>query len=150
MLVNLVIAVALMIAVGAVWFLLHYYGNPVVEDPQGIAKVSGNCGDTMEIGLQVRDNVVTATHGWTDGCSYSKLCVVAVAPCVSIVAPDTPPRRRVRDEVSLISAGMHPAGCVWAPRPRLRACPASSPPCRPGGCSRCRTCSACCGTRLAT
>lgn len=79
MVVNLVIAIALMVAVGAVWFLLHYYGNPVVENPQGLAKVSGNCGDTMEIGLQIRDNIVTATHGWTDGCSYSKLCVEAAA-----------------------------------------------------------------------
>lgn len=77
MVVNLVIAIALMVAVGAVWFLLHYYGNPVVENPEGLAKVSGNCGDTMEIGLQIRDNIVTATHGWTDGCSYSKLCVEA-------------------------------------------------------------------------
>jgi NifU-like protein involved in Fe-S cluster formation len=79
MVVNLVIAIALMVAVGAVWFLLHYYGNPVVENPQGLAKVSGNCGDTMEIGLQIRDNIFTATHGWTDGCSYSKLCVEAAA-----------------------------------------------------------------------
>lgn len=77
MVLNLLIAFALIIAVGAVWFLLHYYGNPVIEDPQGIAKVHGNCGDTMEIGLQINDNIVTSTHGWTDGCSYSKLCVEA-------------------------------------------------------------------------
>lgn len=79
MILNLLIAVGLMIAVGAVWFLLYYYGNPVVENPEGIAKVSGNCGDTMEIGLQIRDDVVTSTHGWTDGCSFSKLCVEAAA-----------------------------------------------------------------------
>jgi len=79
MIVNLFVAIGLMVAVGAVWFLLYYYGNPVVENPQGIAKVSGNCGDTMEIGLQIRDDVVTSTHGWTDGCSFSKLCVEAAA-----------------------------------------------------------------------
>ena len=79
MVVNLLIAVGLMVAVGSVWFLLYYYGNPVVENPQGIAKVSGNCGDTMEIGLQIRDDLITSTHGWTDGCSYSKLCVEAAA-----------------------------------------------------------------------
>ncbi len=79
MIVNLLVAIGLMVAVGAVWFLLYYYGNPVVENPQGIAKVSGNCGDTMEIGLQIRDDVVTSTHGWTDGCSFSKLCVEAAA-----------------------------------------------------------------------
>ncbi|MEJ2057164.1 MAG: iron-sulfur cluster assembly scaffold protein, partial [Desulfofustis sp.] len=79
MIVNLLIAVGLMVAVSAVWFLLHYYGNPVVENPEGIAKVSGNCGDTMEIGLQIRDDIITSTHSWTDGCSYSKLCVEAAA-----------------------------------------------------------------------
>lgn len=79
MISNLLIAFLLIFAVGVVWFLLHYYGNPVVENPEGIAKVSGNCGDTMEIGLRVEDNVVTSTHGWTDGCSYSKICVEAAA-----------------------------------------------------------------------
>ncbi len=79
MIVNLLIAIGLMVAVGTVWFLLHYYGNPVVEYPQGIAKVSGNCGDTMEIGLQINDDTITSTHSWTDGCSYSKLCVEAAA-----------------------------------------------------------------------
>lgn len=79
MISNLLIAFLLILAVSLVWFLLHYYGNPVVENPEGIAKVSGNCGDTMEIGLRVEDNVVTSTHSWTDGCSYSKLCVEAAA-----------------------------------------------------------------------
>ena len=66
-------------AVGLVWFLLHYYGNPVIESPEGLAKVVGNCGDTMEIGLRVENNVVTSTHTWTDGCATSKLCVEAAA-----------------------------------------------------------------------
>ena len=79
MILNLALACALIFAVGAIWFLLHYYGNPVIENPQGIAKVSGNCGDTMEIGLQIEDNIVASTHSWTDGCAYSKLCVEAAA-----------------------------------------------------------------------
>ncbi len=74
---SLVIAFLLIFSVGAVWFLLHYYGNPVIEEPEGIAKVAGNCGDTMEIGLKIDDNIVTSAHSWTDGCSYSKLCVEA-------------------------------------------------------------------------
>jgi NifU-like protein involved in Fe-S cluster formation len=79
MMLNLAIACALIFAVGVIWFLLHFYGNPVLENPQGIAKVSGNCGDTMEIGLQIEDNIVSSTHSWTDGCAYSKLCVEAAA-----------------------------------------------------------------------
>lgn len=74
---NLILGCLLILAVAIVWFLLHYYGNPVVENPEGIAKVAGNCGDTMEIGLRVENNVVTSAHCWTDGCSYSKLCVEA-------------------------------------------------------------------------
>ena len=77
MISNIAIASLLIFAVGLVWFLLHYYGNPVIENPEGIAKVSGNCGDTMEIGLRVEDGVVTSTHTWTDGCAYSKMCVEA-------------------------------------------------------------------------
>jgi len=77
MVTNLLVAILLVLAVGLVWFLLHYFGNPVVESPEGIAKVAGNCGDTMEIGLRVEDNVVTSAHCWTDGCAYSKLCVEA-------------------------------------------------------------------------
>jgi len=74
---SLFVAFLLIFSVGAVWFLLHYYGNPVIENPEGIAKVAGNCGDTMEIGLKIDDNIVTSAHSWTDGCSYSKLCVEA-------------------------------------------------------------------------
>ena len=74
---SLFVAFLLIFSVGAVWFLLHYYGNPVIENPEGIAKVAGNCGDTMEIGLKIDDNIVTSSHSWTDGCSYSKLCVEA-------------------------------------------------------------------------
>jgi NifU-like protein involved in Fe-S cluster formation len=74
---SLFVAFLLIFSVGAVWFLLHYYGNPVIEKPEGIAKVAGNCGDTMEIGLKIDDNIVTSAHSWTDGCSFSKLCVEA-------------------------------------------------------------------------
>ena len=62
MVMNLLAAFALIFAVGAVWFLLHYYGNPVIDNPQGLAKVAGNCGDTMEIGLQIENNVVSSAH----------------------------------------------------------------------------------------
>lgn len=79
MLTNIALASLLIFGVAVVWFLLHYYGNPVLESPEGIAKVTGNCGDTMEIGLRVEDGVVTSTHCWTDGCATSKLTVEAAA-----------------------------------------------------------------------
>lgn len=72
-------AFGLIFGVGAVWFLLYYLNNPVLETPDGIAQVAGNCGDTMEIALKIEHDTVCATHHWTNGCSYSKLCVEGAA-----------------------------------------------------------------------
>lgn len=63
--------------VALTWFFMYYYANPVLDSPDGVAKVVGNCGDTMEIGLKFKDDHVTATHCWTNGCSFSKHCVEA-------------------------------------------------------------------------
>lgn len=72
-------AFLVLLAVSLTWFFLYYYGNPVLENPDGIAKVVGNCGDTMEIALQFMDGRVHATHHWTNGCSFSKHCVETAA-----------------------------------------------------------------------
>lgn len=72
---SFVVAFIALLVVGSLWFLLYYYGNPVLKDPDGMARVEGNCGDTMEIGLKVQDGKVVGTHFWTNGCSYSKQCV---------------------------------------------------------------------------
>jgi nitrogen fixation NifU-like protein len=73
------LAFLVLLAVSLTWFLIYYYANPVLENPDGIAKIDGNCGDTMEIGLKIDDGRVTATHHWTNGCSFSKNCVVTAA-----------------------------------------------------------------------
>jgi len=39
--------------------------------PDGFARVTGPCGDTMEIYLKVKDGKVTNTSFWTDGCGPS-------------------------------------------------------------------------------
>ncbi len=72
-------AFLVLLAVGLIWFLIHYFGNPVLENPDGIAKVVGNCGDTMEIGLKFCNGRVKDTHHWTNGCSFSKHCVETAA-----------------------------------------------------------------------
>ena len=51
----------------------------MLENPDGIAKIVGNCGDTMEIALYFKKGRVSATHYWTNGCSFSKHCVEATA-----------------------------------------------------------------------
>lgn len=71
------LAFLVIMAVGLAWFFLYYYANPVLDNPDGLAKIHGNCGDTMEIGLNFKEGRVAATHHWTNGCSTSKNCVTA-------------------------------------------------------------------------
>jgi len=79
---SIIVAFLALFAVGLLWFIVYYFGNPVLDDPDGIARVEGNCGDTMEIGLKIRDGQVIGTHYWTNGCSYSKQCVETAAMLV--------------------------------------------------------------------
>ncbi len=76
---SVFMAFLVVLAVGFAWFFVYYFANPVLENPDGIAKVVGNCGDTMEIGLQIKNGRVEATHYWTNGCSFSKHCVETAA-----------------------------------------------------------------------
>lgn len=76
---TILMAFFVLFAVGLTWFFVYYFGNPVIENPDGIAKVVGNCGDTMEIGLKFKDGRVENTHHWSNGCSFSKNCVQTAA-----------------------------------------------------------------------
>lgn len=60
-----------------VWCIASYFLTPHMDEPDGSARVTGSCGDTMEIGLKIENNIVVNTHSWTDGCAISKLCVEA-------------------------------------------------------------------------
>jgi nitrogen fixation NifU-like protein len=42
-----------------------------IPAPDGFGRVTGPCGDTMEICLKVRDGKVTNASFWTDGCGPS-------------------------------------------------------------------------------
>jgi len=42
-----------------------------IPAPDGSARVTGSCGDTMEIYIKVRDGRVTNASFWTDGCGPS-------------------------------------------------------------------------------
>lgn len=39
-----------------------------IPDPDGFAKITGPCGDTMAIWLRVRGDVIEKATFWTDGC----------------------------------------------------------------------------------
>lgn len=61
------------------WFVLSFFFQEHINNPDGKATVTGNCGDTMEIAFRLEDGKVVRAHGWTDGCSVSKHCVDAAA-----------------------------------------------------------------------
>ena len=54
---------------------IDHFLNPknlgAIPDPDGFGKLTGACGDTMEICLKVRDGRVTGVSFWTDGCGPS-------------------------------------------------------------------------------
>lgn len=61
------------------WYGLSYLLTPHMDDPDGFARVTGNCGDTMEIGLRIEHGRVVKTHCLTDGCTMSRQCIEAAA-----------------------------------------------------------------------
>jgi len=54
---------------------IDHFLNPrnlgAMPAPDGFARVTGSCGDTMEIYLKVRDGTVMNVSFWTDGCGPS-------------------------------------------------------------------------------
>jgi len=52
--------------------------NPIcmgkIEKPDGYARVTGSCGDTMEIFLKLENDIITEASFQTDGCGTSTVC----------------------------------------------------------------------------
>jgi len=74
-LVGAGVLVVIVVMCSLVYLLL----NPTVQDPDGYAKITGKCGDTMEISLKFKNGRVCETSFWTDGCahSYNSICAAA-------------------------------------------------------------------------
>jgi nitrogen fixation NifU-like protein len=45
-----------------------------IEEPDGYAKITGICGDTMEIYLRIKDGKIVTCNFLTDGCGPSIAC----------------------------------------------------------------------------
>jgi NifU-like protein involved in Fe-S cluster formation len=76
---SLLAGIGVLMAIVGIWFWAHYRMNPRLDAPDGKARITGRCGDTMEICLQFEaDKVVKSTH-WTDGCTFSFNCAMAAA-----------------------------------------------------------------------
>ena len=55
-----------------------------IQNADGVAMVTGPCGDTMEIWLRVRGDVIKEATFWTDGCGTS----IAVGSMVTELAKE--------------------------------------------------------------
>jgi len=45
-----------------------------IKDANGAARITGSCGDTMEISLKVKNGEIMEAKFWTDGCGSSIAC----------------------------------------------------------------------------
>ena len=85
---NLLFASILLIVVVGLWFGVHWWLNPRLEDPDGQASIIGECKDTMEIRLKFSRNRVSETSHWTNGCVYSLNCICAAADLAKGKTPE--------------------------------------------------------------
>lgn len=76
---TVVMAFGLLLVLVACWFGLHLLANPPLKDADAVARVAGNCGDTMELALWFAGDRVCRARHWTDGCSVSNQCIEAAA-----------------------------------------------------------------------
>jgi len=65
---------------------IDYFTNPRnlgrKNAPDGSAMVKGICGDTMEIYLEIQDNIVISCTFYTDGCGNTLACGSSVTEIV--------------------------------------------------------------------
>jgi len=59
-----------------------------IEQPDGYARVTGSCGDTIEIFLKIEDGKVREATFLTDGCASSTVCGSFAAELAHGKAPD--------------------------------------------------------------
>ncbi|MBN1128897.1 MAG: iron-sulfur cluster assembly scaffold protein [Chitinispirillaceae bacterium] len=75
----ILLTVLAMTLIAVVWVAAHCFLNPRIKNPDGYAKFTGSCGDTMEIALKFNNSRVADAFYWTDGCSISKMCIATAA-----------------------------------------------------------------------
>ncbi|MCF8143677.1 MAG: iron-sulfur cluster assembly scaffold protein [Deltaproteobacteria bacterium] len=82
-----IVALILFVIVG-LWVGIYFWLSPHVKDPDGKARITGTCGDTMEVCLKFKGDHVEKTSHWTDGCAYSFNCVSSAADLARGRHPD--------------------------------------------------------------
>ena len=79
-LTTIVVGAGLLVVVVGLWVLVDRFVNPTgarMDRPDSTARLTGACGDTMEVKLKIRDGIVTAASYWADGCGPSSACAAA-------------------------------------------------------------------------
>jgi NifU-like protein involved in Fe-S cluster formation len=76
---HLLVAAGFLTVVVGIWFGVYCWLNPRLVAPDGKSRVTGSCGDTMEIRLRFRDNRVAESTHWTNGCVFSLNCISSAA-----------------------------------------------------------------------
>ena len=73
----ILMAAGVLILVVGVWLIVERFLNPTsapVEDPDVTARLTGVCGDTMQISLKIKDGIVTSASYWAQGCGPTSAC----------------------------------------------------------------------------
>jgi len=77
---TIAVGAGLLLLVVGLWVLVDRLVNPTaarMDRPDTEARLTGACGDTMEVKLKIRDGTVTAASYWADGCGPSSACAAA-------------------------------------------------------------------------
>lgn len=62
----------LIIAIGIL--AVYSWITSQISDPDGYARITGPCGDTMEVSFTVKEKVIDSIRSVSSGCSISKMC----------------------------------------------------------------------------
>ena len=74
---TILIATGILLLVIGAWLIVEWILNPTSAHPKApdvTARITGICGDTMEITLKIEDGVVTSAGYWASGCGPSSAC----------------------------------------------------------------------------
>jgi nitrogen fixation protein NifU and related proteins len=76
---QLFAGIGILLSICLLWFLGHYFLAPHLDRVDGQGRITGTCGDTMEIKLKFKTDTVRRSSYWTDGCIYSLNCIYQAA-----------------------------------------------------------------------
>lgn len=82
------LGMGVLLAMAFLWFAVYYWLNPHVSKPDGKARITGDCGDVMEIRLTFKNNKVANASQWTNGCVHSYNCIMAAVDLAKDKIPE--------------------------------------------------------------